>query len=236
MKYRLVLFFLMLISLQTSKAQIIADISMLGGANYTSSGLYSDFAGGITAVISEWQFEARAGVTLSNERENLFNELKMDVSRDFSIKEKPVTGHVFYLWQPFSAILHEHNAGIVFQHRSNKFSYDIGFNTRIFQLPNAYAESNDYTQVSIWEPINLMYKITYYHPFSDQWEFKTSVTNFDVFLIQQETNPMLITNLGYQLSTTSKLYLDLGYLQAGLMNIRVNYFGYFIRGGIQWKL
>jgi hypothetical protein len=226
----------MLISLQTSKAQIIADISMLGGANYTSSGLYSDFAGGITAVISEWQFEARAGVTLSNERENVFNALKMDVSRDFSIKEKPVTGHVFYLWQPFTAILHEHNAGIIFHHRSNKFGYDIGLNTRIFKLPNAYAESNGYNQVSIWEPINLMYKLTYYQPIDKKWDFKALLTNFDTFLIQQETNPMLITNLSYQLSGTSKLYMDLGYLQAGLMNIRVNYFGYFIRGGIQWKL
>jgi hypothetical protein len=236
MKYRLILFFLMLISLQTLKAQITADISMLGGTNYASSGLYSDFAGGITAVVSEWQFEATAGVTLSNERENIFNALRMDVSRDFSIKEKSVTGHVFYQWKPFSAILHEHNAGIIFHYYSNKFSYDIGLNTRIFKLPNVYAELNDYDQTSLWEPINLMYRITYYHPFSDQWDFKASVTNFDAFLIQQETNPMLVTNLGYQFSATSKLYLDLGYLQAGLMNIRVNYFGYFIRGGIQWKL
>ncbi|MDD4427696.1 MAG: hypothetical protein PHG64_04810 [Paludibacter sp.] len=236
MKYRLVLFLLMLISLQTIKAQLTADISMLGGANYASSGLYSDFSGGITAVISEWQFAATAGVTFSNARENEFNALKMDVSRDFRIKEKPVTGHIFYQWHPFSAILQEHNAGIIFHHRSNKFSYDIGLNTRIFKLPNAYAESNGYDQVSIWEPINLMYKITYYHPFSDQWDFKASVTNFDTFLIQQETNPMLIANLGYQLSSKLKMYLDLGYLQAGLMNIRVNYFGYFIRGGIQWEL
>lgn len=43
MKYRLILFFLMLISLQTIKSQFTADISMMGGANYVSSGLYSEF-------------------------------------------------------------------------------------------------------------------------------------------------------------------------------------------------
>ncbi len=236
MKYRLILFFLMLISLQTIKSQFTADISMMGGANYVSSGLYSEFSGGIRAVLSEWQFSAVTGVTFSNARENVFNALKIDVSKDLRIKEKPVTGHVFYQWQPFSAILHEHNAGIILYHRKNKFAYHVGLNTRVFKLTNVYAESNDYDQISIWEPINLMYKITYYQPIDEKWEFKASVTNFDTFLIQQETNPMLITNLGYQLSGTSKLYMDLGYLQAGLMNIRVNYFGYFIRGGIQWRL
>jgi hypothetical protein len=236
MKYRLILFFLMLISSQTIKSQFTADISMMGGANSVSSGLYSEFSGGIRAVLSEWQFTAVTGVTFSNARENVFNALKIDVSKDFRVKEKPVTGHIFYQWKPFSAILHEHNAGIILHHRSNKFGYDIGLNTRIFKLPNAYAELNGYDQVSIWEPINLMYKITYYQPIDKKWDFKASVTNFDTFLIQQETNPMLITNFGYQLSGTSKLYMDLGYLQAGLMNIRVNYFGYFIRGGIQWRL
>ncbi len=236
MHYRLFFIFIILISTQTIKAQLTADISILGGSNYVSVGFYTDVAGEFSAKISKWQFTTTAGLTFSNANENVFNALKMDISRDFSINEKPVTGHVFYQWQPFSSILHEHNAGIILYHRKNKFAYHVGLNTRVFKLPNAYAESNSYDQVSIWEPINLMYKITYYQPIAEKWDFKASITNFDTFLIQQETNPMLITNFGYQLSGTSKLYMDLGYLQAGLMNIRVNYFGYFIRGGIQWRL
>lgn len=236
MHYRLFFIFIILISTRTIKAQLTADISILGGSNYVSAGFYTDVAGEFSAKISEWQFTTAAELTFSNANENVFNALKMDISRDFSIKEKPVTGHVFYQWRPFSAILHEHNAGIILYHRKNKFTYHVGLNTRVFKLPNAYVESNGYDQVSIWEPINLMYKITYHQPIDEKWDFKASITNFDAFLIQQETNPMLITNLGYQFSETSKMYIDLGYLQAGLMNIRVNYFGYFIRGGIQLKL
>jgi len=81
-----------------------------------------------------------------------------------------------------------------------------------------------------------LYKITYFQPLSEQSDLQVSVTNFDAFMIQQETNPMLITRVGYQTSTASKMYIDLGYLQAGLLNIRVNYFGYFVRGGFQWVL
>ena len=234
MIYRL-LAILLLISVQ-ARGQFTAGISVETGSNYVSSGIYSDVVGEISTRLSGWSIFTAAGLGFTAATENRFNALKLDISRDFNIKESPVTGHVFYQWRPFSAILHEHNAGIILHHRKHKFGYHVGLNTRIFKLPNVYAESNDYDQLSIWEPINLMYKITFYQPLSEKWDLKASVTNYDAFMIQQETNPMIVTNVGYQLSATSKIYLDLGYLQAGLMNIRVNYFGYFIRGGIQWEL
>ncbi|MPN43310.1 hypothetical protein SDC9_190869 [bioreactor metagenome] len=81
-----------------------------------------------------------------------------------------------------------------------------------------------------------MYKFTYFAPFSEKIHFRASITNYDTFIIQQETNPMIIIKLDYQLSQSTKLNLGVGYLQSGLMNIRVNYFGYFIRGGVQWEL
>jgi hypothetical protein len=80
-----------------------------------------------------------------------------------------------------------------------------------------------------------MYKITYNQPINERLKANISVTNFDLLMIQQETNPFIITNIDYQLSSNTNIFTDLGYLQAGLFNMRVNYFGFFIRGGVQWK-
>ena len=235
MIFRVLFFLLILISIQI-KAQYSAGVSVEGGTNYASDGFYSDVTGEFSANIYDWQVATAAGISFSNASENIFNVLKLDVSRDFRINKIPLTGHVFYQWRPFSEILHEHNAGFIFHYLKNKFGYQLGLNTRFFKLPNKYAASNNYDHVSIWEPINLMYKITYHQPLAEKWDLRASVTNFDAFLIQQETNPMLITNVTYKISPTSIMYIDMGYLQAGLMNIRVNYFGYFIRGGIKWEL
>ncbi|MDD4757002.1 MAG: hypothetical protein PHG29_13055 [Prolixibacteraceae bacterium] len=233
--FRIILFILIMISGHLN-AQFTAGISVEGGKNYVSSGFYSDVVGEISSSLCNWYLAVSAGLGFSEAKENFFNAIKMDVSRDFSINKRPLTGHAFYQWRPFSDLLHEHNAGIIFNFRSNKFGYLVGLNTRFFKLPNQYSETKGYNHVHIWEPINLLYKITYFQPLSEQWDLQVSVTNFDAFMIQQETNPMLITRVGYQTSTASKMYIDLGYLQAGLLNIRVNYFGYFMRGGFQWVL
>jgi len=236
MVFRHLLFFLILCSIQVIQAQFSADLSVEGGSNYVSSGFYSDVSGGFSAKVSDWRITSAAGVSFSDARENIFNALKLDVSKDFNLNQTPLTGHVFYQWRPFSTILHEHNAGFIVHFLKNKFGYQLGINTRVYNLTSQYAASNNYDYTNIWEPVNLMYKITWHHHLADKWDLKASVTNFDAFMIQQETNPMLIANVAYQLSTKTKMYFDAGYLQAGLMNIRVNYFGYFIRGGIQWEL
>lgn len=219
-----------------ANAQFTAGVSVEGGGNYVSSGFYTDVSAEFSTKLSGWQVTTAAGLSFSDARDNTFNAIKVDVSSDFRINEIPLTGHVFYQWRPFSTILHEHNAGFIFHIMKNKFGYHVGLNTRYFKLPNAYVESNNYEHAGIWEPVNLMYKVTYHQPLTEKWDLKASVTNFDAFLIQQEMSPMLIANFAYKLSSTSKIHIDLGYLQAGLMNIRVNYFGCFIRGGIKWDL
>jgi hypothetical protein len=229
-------FLLFLFSIQVIKAQYSADLSVEGGSNYVSSGFYSDVSGEFSVKISDWRVTSAAGVSFSGFQENIFNALKMDVSKDFMLKKTALTGHVFYQWRPFSTILHEHNAGLVVHFLKKKFGYQLGINTRVFNLINQYSASNNYARTSIWEPFNLMYKISWQHQLAQKWDLNASVTNFDAFMIQQETNPMLIANVAYLLSPQTKIYFDAGYLQAGLMNIRVNYFGYFIRAGIQWQL
>lgn len=106
-------FLLFLFSIQVIKAQYSADLSVEGGSNYVSSGFYSDVSGEFSVKISDWRVTSAAGVSFSGFQENIFNALKMDVSKDFMLKKTALTGHVFYQWRPFSTILHEHNAGLV---------------------------------------------------------------------------------------------------------------------------
>ena len=148
MIFRIIFFILILISVH-ARSQYIADVSVEGGTNYVSSGFYTDVTGQFSANIYEWQIATAAGISFSNASENFFNAMKLDVSRDFRINEIPLTGHVFYQWRPFSEILHEHNAGIIFKYLKNKFGYHLGINTRFFKLTNKYASSNNYDNLSI---------------------------------------------------------------------------------------
>ena len=233
---RYLIIIICIIIFQNIQSQTSTSIYLETGENYASSGLYTDINGSFSASIQHWQFEASAGITLTKTRENIFNALSLDLSRAFIIKEIPLSAKVFYQWKPFSERLHEQNAGFIFTYNIKSFGYQLGLNTRIFNLTNQQTDMYNYEQTVIWEPINLMYKITYTHPFSDKFDFRAAITNFDAFIIQQETNPMLITNLIYRISNSTRFNLGIGYLQSGLMNMRVNYFGYFIRGGVQWDL
>ncbi len=232
----IVIIVMLIIVSKPALSQVSSTVFLESGENSVSSGQYIDLTSKISASIQDWHVETAAGITFSETRENIFNALKIDVSRAFRIKKRPFTTNAFYQWKPFSNRIHEQNAGIILKFLNEKFYYQLGLNTRVFHITKSVVDEQDYENTILWEPINLMYKISYHQALSEKWDFRASITNFDEFIIQQETNPMLITKFLYHLSGSSKIHLDLGYLQSGLMNIRVNYFGYFIRGGVQWVL
>ncbi|OJV36910.1 MAG: hypothetical protein BGO29_01870 [Bacteroidales bacterium 36-12] len=233
MIYRLFVLILILI-ITTSKlySQFEGKILVETGENYASSGIYGNVYGEIAYLSNDFKISTISGININR---NLFNALKINVSRDFIIKDKKFNGLLFYQWRPFSKRLHEQNLGLLFQFDLKRFEFDLGFNSRIYNLPYNYTRLNNYDKTIIWEAFNLMYKITYNQPINERLKANISVTNFDLLMIQQETNPFIITNIDYQLSSNTNIFTDLGYLQAGLFNMRVNYFGFFIRGGVQWK-
>jgi hypothetical protein len=228
------LIFMLIIFIQKGHAQLSSNFYIETGENYASSGMYTDISGSLSTIIQLWKIELVTGITFNEARQNRFNAINLGIARAFSIKSNEFSAKAFYQWNPFSERLQEQTAGLLAIYNLNKIDFVIGLNTRVFSLTKNYTRLNNYEQNVIWEPVNLMYKISYTHPFSDKFSLMTSITNYDAFIIQQETNPMFINRLEYQLSEDTKLNLGVGYLQSGLMNIRVNYFGYFIRGGIQW--
>lgn len=224
-----VLFMLFLSFALYAKSQLATEISLQGGEDYASFGYYGNINGAVSYQLKDWNFSTAAGINLSHAKDKIFNALKFDLLRSFKIKSIPFKGELFYQWKPYSERLYEHNMALVVHYNPKNFQFQLGHHTRLYHLPKNYVITHNYTDQDVWEAFNLIYKASYVQPINEQLKLKFSITNFDAFVIQQETNPMVILNTAYDLSSNSLLSFDLGYLQAGFFNMRVNYFGYFTR-------
>lgn len=219
-----------------AKAQVSADLSLATGRNYVSFGQYAKFAGQFFYQYKGWNFSAGAGAIFSHEREKKLDALRLSLSKDYTIKELLFTTQIFYQRSPFSARLNDHTAGVLFNHKRNRWYFDLGANTRVYSLTNKYKGETGYSENALWEPVNVMYRLTWHKPVGDKLEINASVTNFDQFIIEQETNPFLLTDFRYKITEKSKIYFNAVYQQAGFFNIRVNYFGYYLRAGYNVNL
>jgi hypothetical protein len=177
--------------------------------------------------------------SLNSFQGNLVQALSIEGGKSFTLKNMPLSVAGFYLWSPISIDLREYNAGIIFSSRLGRFAAKLGLNTRIYAFTKAAIAKYgfaDTISTSIWEPVNVMYQLSYFQPLGEKLNLELRIANFDTFMIQQETNPMILTQLKYSLTSKLELYGELGYLQAGLLNMRVNYFGIYGRGGVVWKI
>lgn len=226
----LFILFLLVVSHITAQSRLSAYVET--GKNAVSMGQYADVGAGFSTDISRWSMGAMAALHLTHTGDYLFKGLKLDVSHDLTIQNKLIELGVFYRWRPFSELVSEWNVGLLASHQTEKFFYQLGVNTRVYQLGGDYEGPSS----RVWEIINMMYRVQFEHSFSEQWRMRVAVTNFDHLLIQQEMNPLLIAGVDYTLQPDTDIYMDMGYLQAGMMNMRVNYFGYFVRGGLRWYL
>ena len=144
-----------------------------------------------------------------------------------------------YSWTAFAPDLREVNwilfAGTSFTH----WSLTLGTNRRVYRLSNKAAgeEANKDYKDSFIEEWNMMYSAGYrLKPPENKWNILFTVTDFDRFLIQQESNPMINARFDYRLNESLNLYSELWYKSSGLLNIKVDYFGTFIRIGAIWQL
>jgi hypothetical protein len=62
------------------------------------------------------------------------------------------------------------------------------------------------------------------------------VTNFDYFLVQQETNPMVRLTGHFRISDAAKIQSSLWYQGAGMLNIHANHYGFYFRTGVVWQV
>jgi hypothetical protein len=224
----------------TVYSQINQDNYIDIGKNNVSEGAFLKLA-----LISSYEiknYKAQTGIlwSFSNQSDKTFTGWFLNASGNFKIKKVPFEACLFYRHNPFSKIMHENNWGILLGYNSNHFRLKIGNNFRSYKLNKSaikeYGIQNDGSK-KILEPRNLMYSFAYYlKPVDHKWNTAASITNYDYFLIQQETNPIIICRFLYNIKPGLNLYSDLWYQSAGLFNMRVNYFGFFFRTGISWQI
>lgn len=231
MKRSLYTLILILAASVEGSAQISADLSLSTGNNNVSFGQYAKFAGQFSYKYTGWEVSIASGTVFSQAREKRLDAIRVTASKDYLIKDKQVSTLVFFQVSPFSNQLINHTAGLLLNHKSRRWYLDIGANTRFYSFTKKYKAATDYSSNTLWEPVNVMYRLTWHQPISNTFEINSSVTNFDCFIVEQETNPFLIADFRYKITSQSELYFDACYQQAGFFNIRVNYFGYFLRAG-----
>lgn len=220
-------------------SQIYLDSYAEVGSNVVSQGIYGGFSAQVSGQFGSFNATTGGLLSLSNGGENIFSAYSLAVSNDILIHKHKINVNVFYLWKPISSDLRETNFGLQAKYRTRHFGYIIGLNSRIYSFSrSAKIRYNfpDSIHTTFWEPVNAMYRFSYYQQLSPKLNFEASITNYDRYFIQQETNPMILINLTYNYNSNLQFYSELGYMQAGLLNMHVNYFGLYFRGGVIWRL
>ena len=219
--------------------QVSFDSYLESGSNAVSQGIYGNFSAQISGRTGGLSATTGALLSFSNATDQVFSAYSLQVANDFKFGKLPMNISALFLWKPISNEMRETNFGLLAEYRARHFGYKFGLNTRIYSFTQAAISQYNFADsihTSLWEPINVMYKFSYFTQFSPKLNFEVNITNYDRYFIQQETNPMILTNLTYHYNSNFQFYGELGYMQAGLLNMHVNYFGIYLRGGVIWKI
>ncbi|HLP04312.1 MAG TPA: hypothetical protein VK152_02680 [Paludibacter sp.] len=209
------------------------------GSNYASAGTYGSLSSRFSSKSGNFETTAGCLFTIPATKGNAFSALKLGASNDFKLKRRKLNVGATYLFKPFSADLNETDFAILASYKTSHFGYALGLNSRIYCFNRAATVKYNFpdsVKTSVWEPVNLMYRISYMDNILPKLNYEISVTNYNQYLFQQETNPMFLLNLNYKFGRKFQLYSELEYMQAGMVNIRVNYFGLCVRGGMVWQI
>ena len=176
---------------------------------------------------NKFHIEAALESDVIGDETKLLAGLNAKFSREFSVKEFEMEGGLFFIFSPYSEILKEYNWGFLLSTERNYLNIKLGTNFRTYLIPNGNVSENG----------NLIYDFSYDLKKADNnWNLGASVTNFDHFLIHQETNPMFNIHGRYKINESLGLKAEIWYQTAGALNLHVNYFGTFLRTGLIWKI
>lgn len=220
-------------------AQIRLSAYMDMGESNVSEGFFMK-----SAITGAWHYEKfifEGGVQFDpvSPMNKAFTGSFLKAGREFEIKGFPITAHAFFMYNPFSKLVHETNWGVIANAHGRHFFYRLGTNFRTYSPTKHFSGGDDNdsgTKSRIRENWNIMYLVGYnLKPEENEWNIGLTFTNIDNFLISQETNPAFYLHGKYDISSPLTLYAEAWYKSAGAFNISVNYFGFFFRTGVIWK-
>jgi hypothetical protein len=210
------------------------------GSTQASDGTLVILSTAIGYSKGKYNFETGVSETLSATDQNNFNGLFINLSRELELFHQTINVSALYKYSPFTHSLREKNIGVIINYYRKHFEAGIGNNYRIYSIKNSTIRDLGLEKGSdtrITEPWNLIYLFSWHLKERDnRWNTSLSVTNYDYFLINQETNPMANLKFFYKASQNINLFSELWYKSAGLMNIKVNYYGFLFRLGMIWAI
>lgn len=166
--------------------------------------------------------------------EKFLSANKVNFSKKLTLEKSTYTINTFLLQNAFSDYVQEFNWGVFTERYWDHFALTIGTSFRIYHLNNPDYEG---TKANVYENWNLIYDLHYMlKPLGNDWNAGIGIRNMDHFLINQETNPFVYLDGKYALNKKFELNGNITYKSAGLFNLSVNYFGFFTRFGLIWKL
>jgi len=200
---------------------------------YGNTGLILDYK------IKKFDFETGTNFLYASEVENSLNNLYFGINYNSIIKKQEVVFKTAFLHTFVSNEIYENNYIVTANQKFKHFEYILGFNNRFYNFtPKIKDEISFENQgFKIYEPFNLMYLIKYqFFEKENKFNFSISVTDFDYFYIQQETNPMLYLETCYNINNKLNIYSQLWSKKSGVIHATANFYGYFLRFGLKWKI
>jgi hypothetical protein len=239
-RWIIVLFSMALIGLNPAlKAQNSLEAYLDIGNNQLSEGFYSQISNFGCFEKTKWGIQAGYQLGLVQPQDVIFNSWCLNPYGKIKFENILLDLGGEYLWTAISQDLRETNWIVSARTTLNHWQLGFGTSFRTYRLSRKAANDDEqpYPGNRITEKWNMMYDATYLlKPYENRWNLSGTFTNYDRFIIQQENNPMFNLRFDYKTSARLSLYSELWYKPAGLMAIRVTYYGMFMRLGMSWEI
>jgi hypothetical protein len=232
-------FVFLILSGQTTNAQVFLEGYLDFGEHQVSEGFYSKFSNINSVEKAKWGAQAGYQLGLANTPGMIFNSFYGSLYGKINAGNIPLVIGDEYRWAAFSPDLRETNWVLFVKTTIPHWKFGLGNGIRTYRLSKKAADDLQLSaaETRVTEKWNMMYNVTYLlKPYDNKWNLSGSIANYDQFIIQQENNPMFNLRFDYKINSPLSLYSELWYKSAGLMVIKVTYFGIFLRIGVIWKI
>jgi len=236
-KYFIIILLGLIISV-ISNAQVQLSTYIDAGENNVSDGLFIKTSVWGNYQLNKIKISGGGQFDLISASSNFFTGVTLIVSREFMIKEFPFEIQGLFLSNFFSDLAHEYDWGLLANLELKHFVFKLGTEFRTYHITQKASEEYEIeSNKNLHENWNIMYLVGYnVKPMDYKWNIGLSITNIDHFIINQDINPMIYLQGKYRVTPPITLYIEPWYQNSGTCNISANYFGFFIRTGLIWKL
>jgi hypothetical protein len=223
-------------------AQIDLKTFATVGTNPVDNPVFSNVGIYTQTYYKRFYFTYAFDLNLTQREVRPFQAIYSSLVYQWQIKENALLLEVNLLYKPSTELVREFNWGVMAKYNTKKWEFDLGTNFKRFNLNKDFSEELSDNSIDVLkERPGMTYCIKYFlldrSDDSKNYNVNFMLTNFDWFIIEQETNPFVGAGFYYDFNDTDlSVFSHLFYQAAGFNNIRVNYFGLYFRAGLTWEI